>query len=205
MAAGSQDGTVRLWDVASGALRTTLSGHLRAVRSLAFSPEGSALATASDDRTVRVWSVATGFEQATLRGHAGEVQSVAFSPGGKTLASGGEEGTLKLWHAATWQQLISLNAHRGGVSFLAFSPDGMVLASGGATIDGRGEIFLSRADTGATNRSSTKTSRDRTAILPLAMIEARLRGSTVRNASRSPLWRPVCCVIPCRANEENSA
>jgi WD40 repeat protein len=149
VAAGSQDGTVRLWDVASGALRTTLSGHLGAVRSLAFSPDGSALATASDDRTVRVWSVATGFEQGTLRGHAGEVQSVAFSPGGKTLASGGAEGTLKLWHAATWQQLISLNAHRGGVSFLAFSPDGMVLASGGATIEGRGEIFLWRADTGA--------------------------------------------------------
>jgi eukaryotic-like serine/threonine-protein kinase len=145
VAAGSQDGTVRLWTAATGTLRTTFSGHLGAVRSLAFSPDGSILVTASTDRTVRVWNAASGLEQVTLQGHPGEFQTVAFSPDGKTLASGGEGGTFKLWHTATWQELMSIDAHRGGVRFLAFSPDGMLLASSGATSDGRGEIALWRA------------------------------------------------------------
>jgi WD40 repeat protein len=145
VAAGSQDGTVRLWKAAIGTLRATLLGHFGAVRSLAFSPDGSVLVTASSDRTVRVWSTASGLEQVTLQGHPGEFQTVAFSPDGNTLASGGEGGTFKLWHTATWQELMSIDAHRGGVRFLAFSPDGMLLASSGATSGGRGEIALWRA------------------------------------------------------------
>jgi eukaryotic-like serine/threonine-protein kinase len=141
-------GGVRLWDVASGTLRATLVGHLGAVRSLAFSPDGSALATAGTDGTIRVWSTANGLEQVALAGHSGEVQSLALSPDGKTLASGGEDGTVKLWHTRTWQELMSLDAHRRGVRFLAFSPDGMLLASSGATSEGRGEVFLWRTASG---------------------------------------------------------
>lgn len=80
LATGSDDRTVRLWDVADGKIRATLTGHTGGVASVAFSPGGRTLASASDDRTVRLWDEAIGQTRATLTGHTESVRSVAFSP-----------------------------------------------------------------------------------------------------------------------------
>ena len=63
-------------------LEQTLEGHSDPVNSVAFSPDGSRLASGSGDSTVRVWNVATGQVEQTLEGHSGLAYSVAFSPGG---------------------------------------------------------------------------------------------------------------------------
>ena len=68
VASASRDGTVRLWDAATGAARQTLEGHSAGVRSVAFSPDGNVLASASDDQTVRLWDAATGAARQTLEG-----------------------------------------------------------------------------------------------------------------------------------------
>ena len=67
---------------------------------MAFSPDGTVLATGSHDLTIKLWDVATGRERATLRGHTGNVYTVAFSPDGSLLASGSLDGTVRIWDMA---------------------------------------------------------------------------------------------------------
>jgi len=97
LASGSGDGTIKLWEVATGSVVRTLSGHTDWVRSVAFSPDGQLLASGSRDATIKLWEVVTGREVRTLTGHTGYVISVAFSPDGRLLASGSEDWTIKLW------------------------------------------------------------------------------------------------------------
>jgi WD40 repeat protein len=100
---------VKLWDVASGKEKFTLSGHTMLLHDMAYSPDGRTLASASADRTVKLWEVATGRAIQTLRQDAepGErlafnaFWSVAFSPDGRILASAGADQTVKLWEVAT--------------------------------------------------------------------------------------------------------
>jgi len=89
--------TVRLWDTATGAHRKTLKGHNGPVYAVAFSPDGTTVASASLDATVRLWDAATGAHRKTLEGHSWSVNAVAFSPDGTTVASASHDCTVRLW------------------------------------------------------------------------------------------------------------
>jgi hypothetical protein len=106
----------------------TLKGHTRPVSSVAFSPDGSRLASASGDQTIKVWDTASGQVLRTLKGHTGGVRSMAFSPDGSRLASGSDD-PIKVWDAASGQELRTLKGHTDVVMSVAFSPDGNRLAS----------------------------------------------------------------------------
>ena len=71
LASGSEDATIKLWDVASGKELRTLAGHSGCVDSVAFSPDGKTLASGSDDSTIKLWDVASGKKLRTLAGPAG--------------------------------------------------------------------------------------------------------------------------------------
>ena len=109
----------------------TLSGHTDGVVSVAFSPEGSILASGSIDHTVQLWDTVTELPIATLIGHTATARSVAFSPDGSILASGSHDNTVRLWNVETRQLKAELTGHTAGVESVAFSPDGSTLASGG--------------------------------------------------------------------------
>ncbi|PWI64016.1 hypothetical protein PCL_00450 [Purpureocillium lilacinum] len=93
----------------------TLEGHIGAVRSVVFSPDGKLIASASEDRTVKVWDVATGDVVREFDGHSLAVRSVAFSPDGKLIVSASEDETVKVRDVATGDVVRTLEDHNNRV------------------------------------------------------------------------------------------
>ncbi len=130
--AQANSGPLRMWDIASGKEITTIqaTGGDVGVNDVAFSPDGTLLATAGADFNVQIWDVATGKLDATLTGHTGNVNSVAFSPDGKTLASTDTDKSIRLWDVASGKLVNTLTSDTMDIVYdAAFSPDGSVLAS----------------------------------------------------------------------------
>jgi WD40 repeat protein len=159
LASGGADGTVRLWNPATGhPVGAPLHASAQAnAYGVAFSPSGTLLATGGGDGTVRLWNPATGRPVgAPLHASAqAGVIGVAFSPDGTLLASAGGDGTVRLWNPATGQPAgAPLHASaQNGVSAVAFSPDGKLLASG----DGDGTVRLWNPATGRPVRAPLQT------------------------------------------------
>jgi eukaryotic-like serine/threonine-protein kinase len=124
--------TIRIWDPATGREIRGLRGHVGSVYSVAFSPDGTRLASAGADRTVRIWDPATGDLLSALEGHTEAVFAVAFSPDGARLASAGADRSIRIWDPDSGRPILTLNNHKNWVMGLAFSPDGSRLASAGA-------------------------------------------------------------------------
>ncbi|HLK56497.1 MAG TPA: AAA-like domain-containing protein [Chthonomonadaceae bacterium] len=131
LASSNEDGTIKLWDVATWHDIATLHGPPEGVFSLTFSPNGKWLAAGCLDKTVKLWDVATRQVVKTLSGYKAEVYSVAFSPDGKWLASGDGARELKLWDVASWRKKDFFPANIGHIIYsVAFSPDGRWLVAG---------------------------------------------------------------------------
>ncbi len=139
LATGSDDKTVRLWDVRDPHRPRhlgTLTGHADYVPSVAFSPDGHILATGSDDRTARLWDIHDPHQPtplSTLTDHTDTILSVVFSPDGHTLATASADHTARLWDIHNPHQptpLSTLTDHTNAINSVAFSPDGHTLATG---------------------------------------------------------------------------
>jgi RNA polymerase sigma factor (sigma-70 family) len=124
------DGTVRLWDAASGVETACLRGHKSIVFGLTWSADGKTLVSVGNDGMIFVWDVAARRRRISWEGHPGSMAvAAAISPDGKLLASGGGDRTLMLWDLATGKEVRRLGGDERLVQSVAFSPDGKSLAA----------------------------------------------------------------------------
>jgi tRNA A-37 threonylcarbamoyl transferase component Bud32 len=129
LAGAGEDGSVRLWDIATNKQDCWRPGHDDTVLGLAFSPDGHWLASAGADKVVMIWNATSGRKERTLEGHRHSVQALSFDPSGRFLATASRDRTAILWDTSTWNPLLTLKEHERGVNTLAFSPDGTLLAT----------------------------------------------------------------------------
>jgi WD40 repeat protein/tRNA A-37 threonylcarbamoyl transferase component Bud32 len=129
LASGSQDGTVKVWELATRLEIASFPGHSGGVHGVALSSGGRRVAAVGRDGIVRVWEVATGKSLFTLEKRNAAPNSVAFSPDGPWLAV--TDNTRATIHDETGKEVVSFAGHGKPVIAVAFSPDGQRVVSAG--------------------------------------------------------------------------
>jgi WD40 repeat protein len=138
LASGDQDGVIRVWDAAEGALRLTLPGHREGVSCLTFPPTpgpGGYLASVGKDEVVRLWDATSRPQQRMLGGHDAAVTAIAFSPDSRRLASGDRaKKPVAFVHDVTTGERVPRFPlpHGASLSALGFSADGKRLLAAGS-------------------------------------------------------------------------
>ena len=125
---GSDDRTAKVWHLINGNLIHTLSGHTKAVKSIAVVNEF--IITGSLDSTIIVWNFSSGSRFKTLEGHLADIWCIAVLPGGKELVSGSKDDYLKVWSIEEGRCLQTLEGHSSWVSCVATLPSSGLIISG---------------------------------------------------------------------------
>lgn len=117
-----------------GSVLSTYRRHTNRVTTVAWSPNGTYIASGSLDQTVQVWvaNTNTHFRTSIYRGHTAGVQSVAWSPDGKFIASGSSDKTVQVWDALTGEHAATYSGHSDIVLTVAWAPNGKSIVSGSA-------------------------------------------------------------------------
>ena len=114
-------------------------GHSDTVDAVAWSPDGTHIASASADQTVQVWGALNGNLIYTYRGHSSAVNAVAWSPDGTRIASASGDQTVQVWDATNGGHIYTYHGHSDPVYTVAWSPDSTRIASGG--FDGKVQVW----------------------------------------------------------------
>ncbi len=134
--AGYVGNDIKIWDAVTGRELLTLIGHRNWVMGLAFSPDGSTLASTSKDGSVKIWSLAPGNESTAVSSPVtGFGTRVAFSPDGKQFLTNGSDGKGHAWNTQTGRLQFTVHGNAADVISLAVSPDGKIFATG--SMDGK--------------------------------------------------------------------
>ncbi len=134
---GSLDGTVRIWDAATGKELRKLRGGPERVYSVAVSHDGQRIAAGLGDGAIRIWHLESGVEEATLQGHTDATLALAFDREDKRLVSGSYDGTMRLWDMTKKREMAAVSDRP--VYSLSLNPDGTQVAL--STTDGTAKVW----------------------------------------------------------------
>ncbi len=151
VATAGSDNDVQLWDAMTGVWMGALTGHTDNVSAIAFSPDGTMLASGAGgwdepgESTIKLWRISDGALLDTLTGHGTWVYDVAFSPDGRYLISSGRTGSssrIRVWRVADGEQVEYYDEGIAyGVPAVEFSPDGSLFAYG----RGQGQVAVANS------------------------------------------------------------
>lgn len=128
VATGSEDTTIRLWNIDTGAEIGILTGHQKSVETIAFHPHQSGLLLSGDRSSqIKLWQVDSAEELISIDSQQAKVNCIVISPDGKLIASGGSDRTIKIWYFGLSEErsidyLTTLKAHQLAVNQIAFNP-----------------------------------------------------------------------------------
>ncbi len=129
---GAADGTVRVWDLASGQCVHTLAGRVDLAQRMAVTPDSQHVVGGGDGGMVRVWELASGRCVQTLGGHSAEVGAVTTTPDGRYVVGGGDDGTVRVWELASGRSVHTLAGYTSPVAAVTTAQDGRYVVSGSA-------------------------------------------------------------------------
>jgi WD40 repeat protein len=125
----SEDGTVRLWNIATGKVKAILLKLSLAFTASAVAPDWNWIALGDIAGRLRILSLQKGTVSAELDAHAEKLVTAAISPDGRLLATGGMDRLVKIWDVASRKLIAIITDHTAPVLYCAFSPDGCSLAT----------------------------------------------------------------------------
>lgn len=115
--------------IASSRIRKTFAAHQGEIWAIAYSPDGTRLATSGSDKNVQVWDAATYKNLLTFKAQDADAKSITFSSDGKRLAIASDDGAARVWDVETGEIMFELKGHTKTVQAITFSPDGKQLAT----------------------------------------------------------------------------
>jgi WD40 repeat protein len=129
LAAGGRNGSLRVWEVATGRVVWEREAHQRRIRAIAISADGLRLVTAGEDRVLRIWDADRGEESTTID-HGGSKVLAATYCGHHRIAGAGTDNIIHIWDAKSGRKIIELTGHTGSVAALAYDKATDTLISG---------------------------------------------------------------------------
>lgn len=132
LASGSADYTIKIWDLTTGEVQKTLSGHMNDVLCISSTQKLNFIVTGSSDKTIKVWNLSKKFSSAchkTLNGHTDYVWSVFLCHDDNTLISGGLDKVIKVWNVESGQLLMNLTGHTAQITKVQLYSDTIILSS----------------------------------------------------------------------------
>ena len=141
---GSDDKTLRVWDLKSGACVRTMKGHLSSVRSVSVTADGRQAASGHEDGAVCLWDIESGsclrtfgesivnlevgdlkFDFRESDGHSARVAGLSITPDGRRVVSGSVDKTLRVWDSESGECLRTLEGHRSTIASVSVTADGL--------------------------------------------------------------------------------
>lgn len=129
---GSSGGVISVWEIASGRLISTLTGHSDRVLSIVVDKENNRLISGSSDKTIKIWDIKSCKELRTLTGHSDEVRSVVIDKGSGRIVSGARDNTIKIWDIDGCKEPRTLTGHNNEIRGVTIDKYNNRLISGSA-------------------------------------------------------------------------